>query len=99
MTSRESVTEGILHSNPFAALTLRYLDANGLRRDAHDSVQHDGERNRERYDDDDEDSIPDLIEVVEVTHEDSTPRRRASVRAKMAIENIPYVLLLQDVWI
>ena len=68
-----------------------------MRRDAHDSVQHDRERNRERYDD--EDSIPDLIEVVEVTREDPTPRRRASVRAKMAIENIPYVLLWQDAWI
>ena len=80
-----------LYSNPFAALTY-------LRRDAYSFLEHGGERNRYRdyddYDYDEEDSIPDLIEVEDIT--ETIPPRRPRVQVNMAIENIPYVHLRQD---
>lgn len=86
-----------LSSNPFAALTYRYLDA-GLRRDAYSFLEHRGdERNRiPEYDyDDEDDSLPGLIEVEDIT--EPIPPRRPIARVNMAIENIPYVHLRQNV--
>lgn len=85
-----------LSSNPSAALTHRYLDA-GSRRDAYSFLEHRGdERNRiPEYDYDDDDSLPELIEVGDIT--EPIPSRRPRVRVNMAIDNIPYVLLQQVV--
>lgn len=74
---------------------MQYLVANGLRRDAHDFFEHGDERNNE--DDSDDDSLPELIEIEDlISYEEPSPGRAPAVRAKMAIENIPYVLLREE---
>jgi hypothetical protein len=74
-------------SNPFAALSLLYSYEHNSGRNGHDVTQRELDND---HDDEDEDSIPDLVEID--ASRVPTPDERISTEARMAIDNIPYAL-------